>query len=158
MVGVWSVFVDRKKKCCLKTSFTGYGAGFFPQVSKKTEVPEAGVGKVWITVIRGTWKCPLVVSEVNSPHHYCRQERPAYPDSSKVQYRTQNRCSIKDTWVEFYYLFLRKFSRSQLSPYSWNSFKIGPHSFLCSTRNNFQIQERGEEEICKAAGAMYESK
>lgn len=130
MAGVWPVFMDSKMKCCLRTSFTSHG--FFPQVCKEQRVggggPRSFGGKVWITVILGTWKCPLVVYEANSRHHYCRQQLLACPDSSKVQHGTQNRCSIRAAWMEFYFQSSGKFPEA-CSLFTQLSFKIYPHRF-----------------------------
>lgn len=52
-------------KCSLKTPFTSHGAELFPQVCKKQRPQKLGQGRSE-SVIPGTWKCPLVVYEVNS--------------------------------------------------------------------------------------------
>lgn len=141
MVGVWSVFINCKNKCCRKTLFTGYDAGFFPQA------PKALPGKVWITAFLGTWKRPLVVYEVNNPHHYCGAFS-ACPDSSKVQHRTHNRCSINAAWMEFLLSkLLRKVSESQL--FTPVSFKICPQNILCHKRNTFPSTEEDRRKPAK---------
>ena len=76
------------------------------QSSSHRSVPWRGSrtqeGKIWITVILGTWKRPLVVYEVNSPPQNCRREFPGCPDSCNLQHRTHNRCSIKAAWLGFF--------------------------------------------------------
>lgn len=59
------VFMSCINECSLKTPFTSYGAELFSQVCKKQRPQKLWRGRSE-SVIPGTWKCPLVVYEVNS--------------------------------------------------------------------------------------------